>query len=69
MFSLRKSQSQPVSDDLRTYLERVTILEARVTSLELDAGAFRDKVLRKIQHRSEEEQTDKLLKPGQKVRR
>ena len=69
MFGFKKSVSQPVSDDLKTYLERVTILEARVTSLELDAGAFRDKVLRKIQHRAEEEQTDKLLKPGQKVRR
>lgn len=49
-------------------MQRVTILEARVTSLELDAGAFRDKVLRKIQHRAEEELIEKPRKAGQKVR-
>ena len=68
MFSLRKSQSQPVSDDLRTYLERITILEARVTALELDASAFRDKVLRKIQYRADEAVASQPRKPGQKVR-
>ena len=67
MFSLRKSQSQPVSDDLRTYLERITILEARVTALELDASAFRDKVLRKIQYRADEV-TVQPRKPGQRVK-
>ena len=69
MFGIGKAEKAPLHDDLATYLQRITILEARVTSLELDAGAFRDKVLRKIQHRTEEESAEKLLKPGQKVRR
>ena len=68
MFGFKSSQSQPVSDDLKTYLERITILEARVTSLELDAGAFRDKVLRKIQYRADEAVASQPRKPGQKVR-
>ena len=69
MLFARNEQKAPVSDELRTFLERITILEARVTSLELDASAFRDKVLRKIQTKTEPEQ--EKLKPvlGAKVRR
>jgi len=68
MFGLGKSHSQPVSDDLRTYLERVTIMEARITALELDASAFRDKVLRKIQYRADDAVAAQPRKPGQRVR-
>ena len=69
MLFARNEPKELISDELRTFLERVTILEARVTSLELDASSFRDKVLRKIQNKAEPEQ--EKLKPtlGAKVRR
>ena len=71
MFEWLKKQEQPVSNGLATYLERLTILEARVSSLELSNDTFRNQVLRKIQSKTVEveESPRKLTLPGQKVRR
>lgn len=69
MFGRSKEAPEPVSDDLATFLKRVVILEARVSALELNQDAFRDKVLRKIQQpRTDEQEILKPL-PGGKVRR
>lgn len=69
MFGLKKEKEEPLSDGIRTYLERITILESRVTSLELNQDAFRDKVLRKLQNHAPEEEKSAKLNPGSKVRR
>lgn len=69
MFGFAKEQKPTFSDEIRTYLERITILEQRVTSLELNEQAFRDKVLRKIQYRAVEEEEKPRYATGQKVRR
>jgi len=69
MFGFGKAPEKPVSDGLATFLQRVTILEARVTSLELDAQSFRDKVLRKIQKQQDDTEEKPKLSAGARVRR
>ena len=69
MFGLGKKKEEPLSDGIRTYLERITLLESRVTSLELSQDAFRDKVLRKLQSHTVTEEEKPRLTPGGRVRR
>lgn len=70
MFGFGRAKEAPLHDELRTYFARIAAIEARVTALELNQDALRDKVLRKIQERHAVPEPEKS-KPGtgQKVRR
>jgi hypothetical protein len=59
MFSWLRSKSTPLrSDEYETLLKRWTDLEQRVRRLELNENDMRDKVLRKLQRRSEENESN-----------
>lgn len=65
----RKKEKEPLTDEITTYFQRIAMLEARITALELNQDSFRDKVLRKIQQQRGEPEEEKKLAPGCKVRR
>lgn len=70
MFGLGRVKEAPLHDEITRYFARIAALEARVTALELNQDALRDKVLRKIQERHATPEPEKV-KPvlGMKVRR
>ena len=72
MFGLGKAEKQAVPVGIDTLAQRIALVEARVTALELNEGVFRDKVLRKIQQRAVQEEPEEprpKLSAGSRVRR
>ena len=71
MFGLKKEEKAPVTVGIETLAQRIALLEARITALELNEDVFRDKVLRKIQRQAVEQAEPEKVKltAGAKVRR
>lgn len=68
MFKLFSTKNVEPSQDLKTCYERIAYMESRLTALELQNDVFRDKVLRKIQNRNNEEVEKPKLTVGSKLR-